>query len=556
MELFFHFLIGAYLWIGVVACGLSLIGQFIPVRPQPEVPQENYARLPWRTAPTGLTGLRVRAALVLQALSLLVLWPTAAVILISGRGDGAGRLPLFRSPTYSSLRFSTVLRQRDVGVINAIVSVGFAMLLWCAAEVVGPLEFVQTGCSRLLFALTCLFCSYAVGTTDLPSMLRRGRLNPYLAAATITLLEFAAIVVALVVSNAWPAGGSPGPATFVVEARRVLALGQLNAAVTSVHQASSSVLIAAAGLSFYTVVVKQVVQFRRLRRSAEDYAHIGQHHMFGGDVEQARALLEKMSPVDRNSSRVLGLRIRVLLADGAFDTALELTRALFTVNHDPSSVYFATSTREDLFWYMARSSIPFAHWRLFDVLRERGVSDGFLRSCVAFNLMYDGSAETHRHLVALQDDASCPITASYCTLLTAEASEVESAVARAIDTFASSVSSSLVTDSIVARLARIEVDVLPGAPLDEDDLVARSGEVVRVAAAEGVPVWVLWVVWQRLSYCMASIEAINERRDVVREIESQLAPILGRLSSAERGLYRASQRSAVKELRRWSRELP
>lgn len=554
MGTVFDLLIGAYLVVGVIASGFSLIGQFIvPTRPQPGDPQENYARLPLRTAPTGLGGLRARAALVLDALTLLVAWPTSAVFLTS-RTVAGGSPPAFRSPTYSSFRYSAALRQRDLGVMAAAVFFGFAVALFGIALAVGRLDRVQTGCTTLLVALVCQFCSYAVGTTDLPSALRRERLNPYLAALTITVLEFAAIVIASFLLNRWPADGHPGVGTLVDEARRVLALGHVPAAITSAQDAPSSALVAAAGLSFYALVAKQLTQFRRFRRSAEDYAHIGQRHMFSGDVEQAQKLIDSVPSKDRNSSSMLGLRIQVLMAQGSFDAAQELTQALFTVNRDPSSMYFATSTQEDLFWWMARQSIPFSHWSLFDELRERGVSDGLLYSCVAFNRMYDQSEETNRRLVVVRDEKSCPITASYCALLTSEPSEWETAAASARDVLSLCASSTLVTDSIIARVAGIQIDSLPGLPL-EDDLAARSGEVVRDAQSEGVPVWALYVVWQRLSYCMSSIEAFHGRRDVARDIGSQLAPVLARLSPAERRTYRASQRSAVKAVTKAMKEL-
>jgi hypothetical protein len=555
MKTVFDLLIGAYLGVGVIACVFTLIGQFIPTRPQPGDPQENYARLPWRAAPTGLGGLRARAAFVLDALTLLVVWPIAAAFLISGRvADGSP--PVFRSRTYSSFRYSAALRQRDLGVMAAAVFFGFAIALFGVALAVGRLDRVQTGCTALLVALVCQFCSYAVGTTDLPSALRRERLNPYLAALTITVLEFAAIVIASFLLNRWPADGYPGIGTFVDEARRVLALGHVPAAITSARDAPSSALVAAAGLSFYVLVAKQLTQFRRFRRSAEDYAAIGQRHMFSGDVAQAKKLIDSVPPEARNSPSMLELRIRVLLAQGSFDAAQELTQTFFTVNRDnPSSMYFATSTQEDLFWWMARQSIPFSHWRLFDELRERGVSDGLLYSCVAFNRMYDQSEETNRRLVALRDEKSCPITASYCALLlTSELSEWETAAANARDVLSLCASSTLVTDSIIARVAGIQISALPGLSL-EDDLAARSGEVVRDAQAEGVPVWALYVVWQRLSYCMSIIPAVHGRRDVARDIESQLAPVLARLSPTERRLYRASQRSAAKGVRRVVKEL-
>jgi hypothetical protein len=555
METLFNLLIGAYLGVGVITCVFSLIGLLvIPTRPQPGDPQENYARLPWRAAWTGLSGLRARAALVLDALTLLVVWPIAAPLLISGRVAG-GSPPVFRSPTYSSFRYSAALRQRDLGVMAATVFFGFAVALLGVALAVGRLDRVQTGCMALLVALVCQSCSYAVGTTDLPSALRRERLNPYLAALTITVLEFAAIVIASLLLNRWPADGYPGVGTFIDEARRVVALGHVRAAITSAQDAPSSALVAAAGLSFYALVAKQLTQFRRFGRSAEDYAHIGQRHMLSGDVDQAKKLIDSVPPEDRNSPSMLDLRIRVLLAQGSFDAAQDLTQALFTVNRDPSSMCFATSTEEDLFWWMARQSIPFSHWRLFDELRERGVSDGLLYACVAFNRMYDQSEETNRRLVALGDEKACPMTASYCALLlTSEPSEAETAAANARDVFSLCASSTLVTDSIIARVAGIQAGALPGLPL-ENHLAARSGEVVRDAQAEGVPVWALYVVWQRLSWCISSIATFHGRRDVAREIESQLAPVLARLSPAERRRWQASQRSVAKKLKRVLKKL-
>jgi hypothetical protein len=554
MDTALDVLIGVYLGIGVLACVLSLIGQFIiPTRPQPGDAQENYARLPWRAAPTGLHGLRARAAFVLDAVTMLVVWPISVPFLTSKRIAGRGR-PTFRSPAYSSFRYSAALRRQDLGVMAAAVFFGFAVALFAAAAAAGRLDPIQTACITLLVALVCQFCGYAVGTTDLPSALRRERLNPYLAAITITLFEFAAIVIASLLLNRWPADGYPGVGTFVDEARRVLALGHVPAAITSTQDAPFGVLIAAAGLSFYALVAKQLTQFRRFRRSAEDYAHIGQRHMFSGDVDQARRLIDSLPPEDRNSSTMLGLRARVLLAEGSFDAARELTQALFTVSRDPSSMYFATSTQEDLFWWMARQSIPFAHWRLFDELRRRGVSDGFLYSCVAFNCMYDQSEESTRRIAALRNEKSCPITASYCAFLTAESSERETAATEARDVLSSCASSTLITDSIIARVAGIEIGIRSGLPLD-DDLAERCGEVVRDARTEGVPVWALYVVWQRLSGCISIIEAIHGRRDIAREIESQLAPVLVRLSPAERRGYRAGQRSVTKELTRLMKEL-
>lgn len=159
METLFNLLIGAYLGVGVMACVFSLIGLFvIPTRPQPGDPQENYARLPWRAAPTGLGGLRARAAFVLDALTLLVVWSIAAAFLISGRVAG-GSPPVFRSPTYSSFRYSAALRQRDLGVMAAAVFFGFAVALLGVALAVGRLDRVQTGCTALLVALVCQFCS-------------------------------------------------------------------------------------------------------------------------------------------------------------------------------------------------------------------------------------------------------------------------------------------------------------------------------------------------------------------------------------------------------------
>jgi hypothetical protein len=217
-------------------------------------------------------------------------------------------------------------------------------------------------------------------------------------------------------------------------------------------------------------------------------------------------------------------------------------------------MYFATSTQEDLFWWMARQSIPFSHWRLFDELRKHGVSAGLLYSCVAFNCLYDQSEETNCRLVSLREEKSCPITASYCALkLTSEPSEMEIAAAKARDVFSSCASSTLVTDSIIARVAGIDLGALPGLPLEEN-LAGRSGEVIRDAGSEGVPVWALYVVWQRLSICISIIEAVHGRGDIARDIESQLAPVLARLSPTERRLYRASQRSVAEELKRLVRE--
>lgn len=127
----------------------------------------------------------------------------------------------------------------------AAVFFGFAVALLGVALAVGRLDRVQTVCTALLVALVCQFCSYAVGTTDLPSALRRERLNPYLAALTITVLEFAAIVIASFLLNRWPADGYPGVGAFVDEARRVLALGHVRAAITSAQDAPSSALVAA-----------------------------------------------------------------------------------------------------------------------------------------------------------------------------------------------------------------------------------------------------------------------------------------------------------------------
>jgi hypothetical protein len=257
---------------------------------------------------------------------------------------------------------------------------------------------------------------------------------------------------------------------------------------------------------------------------------------------------------ERSNSSMLPLRIKLLMKQGSFDEALDLTKAFFAINDDPRSMYFATSTKEDLFWWMARQSIPYSHGPLLKALRARGVSDGWLASCVAFYRMYDGSAETRRLMIDLRDDIVHPITAAECDVMTADLAERESAIASARDVFAAQATAPLITDSIVARVAGIELDIRSGDPLP-DDLVRRSSEVIRDGSEEGVPVWALYVVWLRLSGCITFLEGLHERRDLARDITSQLTPVLKRLSRAERLTYRASQRTALKEVRRVIKEL-
>jgi hypothetical protein len=265
-----------------------------------------------RATPIGL-GRDVLAD-ALDALASITRWPTGTFVAV-----GIWRKARLVSPrvieTRRRLGWSTEL-------MGSAVSLAFVCVLILSAALVGVRQYLIVGAEAAIIANIGQQLSTTLRPSTLADKLRIGLRPPVVQLAAIAFADFASLVLAAVIMLRWGHSGGFNWGWLPTEARHVLGFQHVSALWRVHSMGTKEVLVGLGGLAFYTVLLRQLLSVKQLRRTPVDRAATAWGLVFAGELAAAERWMapavaaQRLIAIDHE---VLGL---LALARGDFTRAL------------------------------------------------------------------------------------------------------------------------------------------------------------------------------------------------------------------------------------------
>lgn len=391
-----------------------------------------------------LTNLRWQFCRLILIPAEIVAWPNAALgLYFSFRSltnrETAGRIalaPLILATSVTTFCFALLL-------------VGLRLLGYAGWA-------IDLGCIALLVALLARFVSGTVAPVDLPAVIRRNLMHPYIQFAAAAALDYLSVLLAATLVERLRDGSPLTVAVLLEQVRDLTAFSHVVESLRDSARTPLALLLTLTGVAFFALILRLALQFKQFLRRPEDHAHILGVLLRQGRFGVARRRLDKLDQHTRNDSSLVVPRIQLLVAEGDFDKAYALYEHHFGIRDDSLTGPHPARTTDDLLAHMLTASrlielTPEQYGGLVSWTIERGASDGLL-SLFLPEMLSDLDAGSPEDLEQLGiDHDRHPITLAVLTWMASDDPDEDDMQARLV----AELVPDLLTDELAQQHARV-----------------------------------------------------------------------------------------------------
>jgi hypothetical protein len=382
-----------------------------------------------------------------------------------------------------------------LNLMVALASCAFALLLGLLRLLDGPSWAIDTGCIFLLVGLLSSLICDTISTTDLPGMMRRNLMPPYLQFVLVAVLNYLSLFIGALL---WKQLRTEQHLSFDVLKAQVRSLNDfanIFAAVTRVPDSAGEALLTLCGIAYFAMIGKLLFQYRQFIRQPADYALIISNLGVQGKFAMARRWLNGINAQTRNDSAMIAPRLLVLIGENENDKAYRLAEAMYSLRSEEGVSIYRTRGVDDILTSLISTSKlidldPTQYRQLLRFAVNRGISDACLSIHISPLL---GPAEIN-HPDGLTELAISferfPVTHCLVQWLLTDDRLVETEARRQL--------ASIQPDSDVGVIAQLIADIRMRM-YQYEDVTAPLEEVFRlISEADSLPGWsrmefALWI---------------------------------------------------------------
>lgn len=236
----------------------------------------------------------------------------------------------------------------------------------------------------ILVALAADLISYVALGADLPLIVRRYKINPYLHFALIAAADYLILLLNAVLLR--HDGDLHGLTTrsLLDQAAELATFSRFLYTVTHFPKVPAEALVAICGLLYFASIVKLIVQFRQFRRRPDDYAALTLGAVWQGDFVTARRWLERVAPTDLGDPALITPRILTHLGHNEYDAAYSLVELRYAMTPSGTGLSYSTRTPDDYLAMLFSTALismeldPQQYGQFITYACGKGITDGCL----------------------------------------------------------------------------------------------------------------------------------------------------------------------------------
>jgi hypothetical protein len=429
----------------------------------------------------------------------IISWPAFAALYHSG----------VKTKGYRERTRSIALMPLNLMV--ALASCGFALLLAALRLLDGPSWAVDIGCIFLLVGLLSSLVCDTISTTDLPGMMRRNLMQPYVQFVLVAVLDYLSLFIAALLWKQLRTERHLSLEVLEAQVKSLNAFINIFAAITKVPESAGEALLAASAIAYFAMIGKLLFQYKQFIRQPADYALIISNLAVQGKFTAARNWLNKVNLQMRNDSALIGPRLLVLIGENENEKAYSLAEAMYGLRSEEGASIYKTRGVDDILTSLISTSKlidlePAQYRQLLQFAGRRGISDACLSIHVSPML---GLAEIG-HLDELAELGipfeRFPVT--HCLVKWVLADD------RSVELEARQQLASIHPNSSTDRIAQLIADIRMRMHQYEDVTVPLEGVFRLIRETEDLP------GWSRMEFALW-INEIADRSIISSELQMQ-----------------------------------
>ena len=266
----------------------------------------------------------------------IISWPAFAALYHSG----------VKTKGYRERTRSIALMPLNLMV--ALASCGFALLLAALRLLDGPSWAVDIGCIFLLVGLLSSLVCDTISTTDLPGMMRRNLMQPYVQFVLVAVLDYLSLFIAALLWKQLRTERHLSLEVLEAQVKSLNAFTNIFAAITKVPESAGEALLAASAIAYFAMIGKLLFQYKQFIRQPADYALIISNLAVQGKFTAARNWLNKVNLQMRNDSALIGPRLLVLIGENENEKAYSLAEAMYGLRSEEGASIYKTRGVDDI----------------------------------------------------------------------------------------------------------------------------------------------------------------------------------------------------------------
>lgn len=270
-----------------------------------------------------------------------------------------------------------------LNLMVALASFAFALLLGVLRLLNGSSWAVDIGCIFLLVGLLSSLVCDIISTTDLPGMMRRNLMQPYVQFVLLAALNYFSLLIAALLLRQLRAGGNLSLKVLKDQAVSLNAFTNIFDAITNVPHSAVEVLLTLSGIAYFAMIGKLLFQYRQFIRQPADYALIISNLGVQGKFAAARRWLNGIDAQVRSDSALIGPRLLVLIGENEYERAYNLAEVMYSLRSEESTSIYKTREVDDILSSLVSTSklidlYPAQYRQLLKFAGRRGISDACL----------------------------------------------------------------------------------------------------------------------------------------------------------------------------------
>ena len=269
-----------------------------------------------------------------------------------------------------------------LNLMVALASCGFALLLGVLRLLDGPSWAIDIGCIFLLLGLLSSLVCDTISATDLPGMMRRNLMQPYVQFVLVAALNYLSLFIAALLWKQLRTRDL-SPAVLWDEIESLNALTNIFYAFTEVPASPVEILLTLSGIAYFAMIGKLLFQYRQFIRQPADYALIISNLGVQGKFAAARRWLNRINVQMRSDSALIGPRLLVFIGENENEKAYNLAEAMYGLRSEEDTSLYQKRGVDDILTSLFSTSklidLDSAQYQqLLQFAERRGISDACL----------------------------------------------------------------------------------------------------------------------------------------------------------------------------------
>ena len=270
-----------------------------------------------------------------------------------------------------------------LNLLIALTTFAFALLLAVLRVLNGSSWAVDTGCIFLLVGLLSSLVSNITSTTDLPGMMRRNLMQPYVQFVLVAALHFLSFLIAALLLGQLGDDGQLSLEVVLNQVQDLTSFANVLEAIFTAPRSPIGVLLVVTAIAYSAMIGKLLLQYRQFIRQPADYAQIVSNLSVQGRFDAARRWLDRIDARMPNDASLIGSRLLVLLGENEYERAYRLAEGVHSLRGEQKTSIYTTRNVDDILSSLISTSKlidldPTQYRQLLVFAGQRGISDACL----------------------------------------------------------------------------------------------------------------------------------------------------------------------------------